>query len=440
MNRIQRNDPTFAKLQTFNLYLLFYHIFLGCYQAGIHVAALFNPKAKKWIQGRKDIFKKLSLAIAPTDKVVWMHCASLGEFEQGRPLLEAIRLQYPHYKLLLTFFSPSGYEVQKNYTGANWVFYLPLDGRIRAKKFLDLAHPELAIFIKYEFWFFYLKKLSYRKVPLLLVAALFRKEMSFFSWYGSFNRKMASRFNQLFVQNNSSRELLAQIGLGPITTVSGDTRFDRVAAIAKQANPIEVITHFAIGQPLFIAGSTWPEDEKLLAALWPLLEREKVKLIIAPHQISEPQLLSIENNFPHSIRLSHWQAGQGIDKNVLIINSYGLLSSLYQHATLAYIGGGLQSSGIHNVLEAAVYGIPVLFGPNYKKYAEAVDLVKTGGGIPLDNPEDYLQQLTRITLELLHDEKKRTAAGAAAKQFVQAHTGATLKVLHYIQEKRLLIN
>lgn len=440
MNRIQWNDPTFARLQAVNLYLLFYHIFLVCYRAGIHVAALFNPKAKKWVQGRKDIFKKLPSAIAPTDQVVWMHCASLGEFEQGRPLLEAIRVQYPHYKLLLTFFSPSGYEVQKNYTGANWVFYLPLDGRKRAKKFLDIAHPSLAIFVKYEFWYFYLKKLSYRKTPLLLVAALFRKEMSFFSWHGSIHRKMASRFDQIFVQNSSSRDLLAKIGLGSIATIAGDTRFDRVVAIAQEAKPLDTINSFGQGQPLFIAGSTWPNDEKLLAGLAPVLEHEKVKLIIAPHQISESHLLSIENNFPHSIRLSRWQAGQEADKNVLIIDNYGLLSSLYQYATLAYIGGGLQSSGIHNVLEAAVYGIPVLFGPYYKKYAEAIALVQTGGGIPLNSGDDYLQQLTRITLDLLHEETKRKAIGAAAGQFVQTHTGATLKVLHYIQENRLLIN
>ena len=440
MNRIQWNDPTFASPQAVNLYLFFYHIFLACYHAGIHVAALFNPKAKKWVQGRKDIFKKLSSAIAPTDQVVWMHCASLGEFEQGRPLLEAIRVQYPHYKLLLTFFSPSGYEVQKNYTGANWVFYMPLDGRKRSKKFLNIVHPSLAIFVKYEFWYFYLKKLSYRKTPLLLVAALFRKEMSFFSWHGSIHRKMASRFDQIFVQNSSSRDLLAKIGLGSIATIAGDTRFDRVVAIAKEAKPLDTINSFGQGQPLFIAGSTWPNDEKLLAGLAPVLEHEKVKLIIAPHQISESHLLSIENNFPHSIRLSRWQAGQEIDKNVLIVDNYGLLSSLYQYATLAYIGGGLQSSGIHNVLEAAVYGIPVLFGPYYKKYAEAIALVQTGGGLPLNSGENYLQQLTRITLDLLHEETKRKATGAAAGQFVQTHTGATLKVLHYIQENRLLIN
>lgn len=440
MNRIQWNDPTFARLQAVNLYLLFYHIFLACYHAGIHVAALFNPKAKKWVLGRKDLFQKLSSAIAPTDKIIWMHCASLGEFEQGRPLLEALSKKYPQYKILLTFFSPSGYEVQKNYAGANWVFYLPLDGRKRAKKFLDIVHPSLAIFVKYEFWYFYLKKLSYRKTPLLLVAALFRKEMSFFSWHGSIHRKMASRFDQIFVQNSSSRDLLAQIGLGSIATIAGDTRFDRVTAIAQEAKPLEAITSFAQGQPLFIAGSTWPNDEKLLATLFPVLEQEKVKLIIAPHQISESHLLSIEKNFSNSIRLSHWQAGQEIDKNVLIIDNYGLLSSLYQYATLAYIGGGLQSSGIHNVLEAAVYNTPVLFGPHYKKYAEAIDLVQTGGGIPLNSGEDYLQQLTHITLELLHKETKRKAIGAAAGQFVQAHTGATLKVLHYIQEKRLLIN
>ena len=412
---------------------------MWCYHAGIHIAALFNPKAHQWVKGRKDIFARLSTSIAPSDKVLWMHCASLGEFEQGRPLLEAIREKYPRHKILLTFFSPSGYEVQKNYAGANWVFYLPLDGRRRAKKFLDIVHPELVIFIKYEFWFFYLKKLSYRNTPLLLVAALFRKEMNFFRWYGSFSRKMASRFNHIFVQNKSSHDLLTQIQLGKIASVAGDTRFDRVATIAQQADPIEAVITFSEGKKLFIAGSTWPSDEKCLAEIQESLYQENTKLVIAPHEIEEPHLLSLERLFPNAVRLSSFLPTDN-NKQVLIIDNYGMLSRLYQHATIAYIGGGLQSSGIHNTLEAAVFGVPVLFGPYYKKYAEAIALVNCGGGIPLQPNDNFTSELKQLTLDLLRNDARRTEMGNKAREFVHAHQGATKKILSYIQEKRLLTN
>jgi 3-deoxy-D-manno-octulosonic-acid transferase len=412
---------------------------LWCYHAGIHAAALFNPKARQWVHGRKDIFKRLSAAIAPSDKVIWMHCASLGEFEQGRPLLEAIRESYPQHKILLTFFSPSGYEVQKNYTGANWVFYLPLDGSKRAKKFLDIVHPELVIFVKYEFWFFYLKKLSYRNIPLLLVSALFRKEMNFFRWYGSLSRKMASRFNHIFVQNKQSKDLLAQIKLGPISSVAGDTRFDRVVTIAQQAKPIETVITFSQGMKLFIAGSTWPIDEKCLAEIQDSLYQENCKLVIAPHEIDEPHLLSLENLFPQAVRLSNFRSTD-YSKQVLIIDNYGMLSRLYQHATIAYIGGGLQTSGIHNTLEAAVYGIPVLFGPHYKKYAEAIELVNCGGGIPLPVNQNYATELKQLAHKLLSNDELRAQTGTKAKEFVQAQKGATQIILDYIQEKRLLTN
>lgn len=439
MNCIRRNEPTFARLQSFNLSVLLYHIFLWCYQAGIHIAALFNPKAQQWVAGRKDIFKRLSAAITPNDKIIWMHCASLGEFEQGRPLLEAIREKYSQHKILLTFFSPSGYEVQKNYAGANWVFYLPIDGSKRSKLFLDIVHPELVIFVKYEFWFFYLKKLSYRNIPLLLVSALFRKDMNFFRWYGSLSRKMAARFDHLFVQNKSSQDLLAQIELGPISSVAGDTRFDRVVTIAQQAKPIEAVTAFSQGKKLFIAGSTWPSDEKCLAEIQEYLSQENCKLVIAPHEISDSHLESIEKLFPQAVRLSTLQPNN-YAKEVLLLDNYGMLSRLYQHATIAYVGGGLQTSGIHNTLEAAVYGIPVLFGPHYKKYAEAVDLVSYCGGIALQSNHNYALELKQLTLELLRNDELRALTGSRAKDFVYSHKGATQIILDYIQEKRLLTN
>jgi 3-deoxy-D-manno-octulosonic-acid transferase len=406
----------------------------------MQLASLFNPKARKWVEGRKNIFQKMGAAITPADRVIWMHCASLGEFEQGRPLLESLKKTYPSHRILLTFFSPSGYEVQKNYSGADWIFYLPLDGPGRAKRFIEIAHPELVIFVKYEFWFFYLKKLSYRNTPLLLVAALFRKDMSFFSWYGWLSRKMASRFDQLFVQNESSKQLLEKIGLGKIVTVAGDTRFDRVLTIANQAKPIDWVPVFAQEQPLLIAGSTWPNDETLLANLMKEPRIKAFKLVIAPHEINEAHLDSLAKLFPSSVRLSAAKKESIQQFDVLIIDGYGLLSSLYQYATLAYVGGGWQPSGVHNVLEAAVYGVPVLFGPAYQKYAEAIGLVQSGGGIPLQQIHESGNELSALLTKLLLHQEQREQKGKAAFNYVNEHKGATDKIMNYIQENRLLIN
>ena len=250
------------KFKDNNLAVFFYNIFLWVFKAGIHIASLFSTKALKWVQGRKGLFEKLEAAIPANSKIVWMHCASLGEFEQGRPLLEKMKDQYPDYRFLLTFFSPSGYEVQKNYTGADWVFYLPADGPTNARRFLEIVHPSLVIFVKYEFWYYYLKKIKYRNIPLVLVSALFRKEMSFFSWYGGLQRKMLSRFDHLFVQNESSAELIRGIVGAGNCTVSGDTRFDRVAAIAGRFEPIPLVEEFSGNSPLLVAGSTCPMTKK----------------------------------------------------------------------------------------------------------------------------------------------------------------------------------
>ena len=399
----------------------------------MRLAALFNPKAAKWVKGRKGIFKKLESAIAPTDRVIWMHCASLGEFEQGRPLLEELKIKYASHRILLTFFSPSGYEVQSNYPGADWIFYLPMDGPRNAGKFLDIVHPELVIFVKYEFWYFYLKKLHYRNIPLLLVAALFRKDMSFFSWYGQLSRKMASRFNKIFVQNQSSWNLLQEIGLGDIATVAGDTRFERVASIAKQTVPVPEISEFAAGKRLLIAGSTWPADEKALAFAFSQLETSSLKLVLAPHEISETHLKEIEELFPSAVRLSCLNQTNIKTATVLILDNYGLLSRSYRHATIAYVGGGLQSSGIHNVLEAAVYGIPVVFGPRYEKYAEAVDLVKYGGALPLSEDQSPGESLTHALSRIMNDNALCLKMGTAAREFVYDHQGATRIIMEHIQ-------
>lgn len=421
-----------------NLAVFFYNIFLWLFKAGIHLAALFNKKAAKWVQGRKGIFEKLEAAIPAEAKIVWMHCASLGEFEQGRPLLEKMKEQYPDYRILLTFFSPSGYEVRKNYTGADWVFYLPPDGPINARRFLEIVHPSLVIFVKYEFWYYYLKKIKYRNIPLILVSALFRKEMSFFSWYGGLQRKMLSRFDHLFVQNELSAELIHGI-VGPGNcTVSGDTRFDRVAAIAGRFEPIPLVEEFSGNSPLLVAGSTWPDDEKVLAGAWQELNIAGLKLMIAPHEIDEKHILEIKNLFPGAVRFSEAKTGSLSEEKVLIIDNIGMLSRLYKYGWLTYIGGGMNKNGVHNVLEAAVYHKIVLFGPYYEKYSEATGLVKSGGGISFTDEERNGQPLKRIVESLVSDEKAYRMRSESAGHYVDSHRGATEKILHFFQEKRLL--
>jgi len=419
--------------------VFFYDIFLFLLRICIYIASPFNSKAKKWTQGRKNIFEKLKAAIAPGEKIIWMHCASLGEFEQGRPILEKIRSLYPGYKILLTFFSPSGYEAKKNYTGAEWIFYLPLDGAKNAKKFLEIVHPSLVIFVKYEFWYFYLKKIKYRNIPLILVSALFRKSMMSFKWYGKLQRKMLGRFDHLFVQDHISKNLVDRLGLSQICSISGDTRFDRVIEIAQNFKPIDLIEKFIGESKTIVAGSTWPEDEKILQESFNSISNSSLKLIIAPHEIDEKHLQEIKELFPTAILFSQLQTSniKLQTSNILTIDNIGMLSKLYHYGTITYVGGGFRSMGVHNVLEAAVYGKPVVIGPFYKKYVEAVELVKIGGAIVAQNEV----ALTNITSNLMKNAHScYDIAREASKNYVWKNKGATEKIMQFIQEKRLLTN
>ncbi|MEI2739494.1 MAG: glycosyltransferase N-terminal domain-containing protein [Chitinophagaceae bacterium] len=422
--------------------VIFYNIFLWLYRAAIHAASLFNPKAGKWVKGRKGIFEKLEQTIPKGEKIIWMHCASLGEFEQGRPVLEKLKSQYSGYKFLLTFFSPSGYEVQKDYKAADWVFYLPMDGPRNAKRFLEIVHPSLVIFVKYEFWYYYLKKIKYRNIPLLLVSALFRKDMPFFKWYGNLQRKMLSRFDHLFVQTPGSKKLVDGIGLSDISSVSGDTRFDRVIEIAEQFTPLPVIEQFIGRGKTVVAGSTWPEDEQVLKKTFTSIDDSSLKLIIAPHEINEKRLSGIELLFPDAIRYSSLASSgtNEITATCLIIDNVGMLSRLYKYAFVAYVGGGLKNTGVHNVLEAAVYSKPVLFGPHYHKYTEAVGLVQSGGGIPFNDEKRDGKMLKELIEALLVNNEDYDYTSRAAGNFVQSNKGATQKIIQFIQEKRLLTN
>ena len=373
--------------------------------------------------------------------MIWFHCASLGEFEQARPLLEAIRVRYPAYGILLSFFSPSGYEISKNYAGADYVTYLPMDSPAHAKAFVAAIKPQLVVWVKYEYWHFYLREISERSIPLLLVSGIFRPDQPFFRNWGSFHRQMLGRFSYLFVQNQASKKLLGGIGFSANVAVSGDTRFDRVVEIADQAAPVTPVEKFIAGSPVIIAGSTWEEDEEELDHF--ANTHPEIKFIIAPHEIDEDHLKDIEKLFHHSIRYSVLTGaeerpvanpGSSSIANTLIIDNIGMLASLYRYATVAYIGGGFGNDGVHNVLEAAVYGKPVVFGPVYEKFAEAVELVEAGGAFCIENALELEETLQW----LLGDEAAYNKAATASGNYVYANRGATRKIMTYIQENRLL--
>lgn len=358
---------------------------------------------------------------------IWFHAASLGEFEQGRPLMEKIKAEHPEYKILLTFFSPSGYEVRKNYNGADVICYLPFDTPYRVRKFLNLARPSIAVFIKYEFWGNYLKELKKRGTPVYIISAIFRPDQLFFQWYGKSYRKMLYAFTHLFVQDERSRKLLEDFGIGNVS-VTGDTRFDRVLDIYRQAREIEIVEKFVSGAKgkrpvVLVAGSSWPQDEEILIPYFHA--HPEMKLIIAPHEIHREHLVSIESMLKRpSVRLSEAHEEELSTMDCLIIDSFGLLSSIYRYGQIAYIGGGF-GAGIHNTLEAAVYGIPVLFGPKYHKFKEAKDLIAVGGGFSVADATAFQTRMDR----LLADEKELETVGKAAGDFVFQHAGATEKIL-----------
>lgn len=417
--------------------LILYNIFLALYTAGAHVMALWSKKAAQWVNGRKNNpvpdsygFKK--------EQTIWMHCASLGEFEQGRPLLEAIRAAYPGCKIVLSFFSPSGYEVRKNYTGADKVLYLPMDNSVLSGKFIEAVDPVLVLWVKYEYWYYYLKELHRKNIPVLLVSGIFRENQPFFKWYGGFWKKILGSFEHLFVQTERSKELLASIHISNDISVTGDTRFDRVVAIAEQWEPLgEHIQQFCEGHTIIVAGSTWEEDEEELIHY--AKTHPHIRFIFAPHEISKERIHDLQKEFPDGILYSslvNRRECTVITSNVLIIDNIGMLSRLYNCATIAYVGGGFNQSGIHNILEAAVYGKPVVFGPVYAKFAEARDLVEKEGAFSIENA----LELEALLDKLLSDEKLLKETGFICREYVYSKRGATQQIMDHIQRKRLLTN
>lgn len=385
------------------------------------------------MRGRNRLLNHIRYSLVDEKRPrIWMHCASLGEFEQGRPVLEKLREKYPTHAIVLTFFSPSGYEVRKNYVGAHYVFYLPLDSNYNAWHFVESVQPKLAIFVKYDLWYFFLMRLKGVEIPTLLISAIFREGQAFFKWYGSLHVKMLQAFTHIFVQDERSKQMLERIGVDEVS-VGGDTRFDRVMAAATNRRPIEKIEQFCGDCKVIVAGSTWKEDEVLLKKVHDKLP-DNWKLIIAPHEIDTKHVRELlELHKGEAVLWSDFEEDY-YDQRILVINTIGMLSRLYKYAEVTYVGGGFNKSGIHNVLEAAVYGKPVFHGPNYDKFKEAKDLLNAGASFAINEGPLMTDQV----LIWEQDRIGYNATCVSAKRYVLSNVGATEKVISYVERKQLL--
>lgn len=393
----------------------------------LKITALMNPKIKLFVNGRKNVFKILQEKINSEDKTIWFHAASLGEYEQGLPVIEEVKKKYPNHKIAITFFSPSGYEVRKDNTIADVTVYLPMDTKKNAKKFLELVHPEMVFFIKYEYWPNYLNELQKHKTPTYLISGIFRKNQVFFKWYGGFYKKALKSFTYFFVQNENSKELLLKIDITNVA-VSGDTRFDRVATILEKDNSLDFISEFKNNTPTLVVGSSWPKDEALLIEF---INRttEKVKFIIAPHNIKEEQIQELKNSISKKVILfSELQNEKLSDFDVFIIDTVGILTKIYSYADIAYVGGGFGNPGVHNILEPATFGIPIIIGPNYIHFAEATALVNLGGCQTVSN----IEELSVLLTNLINNAVIREEKGHICFTFVKMNKGATSIIMNKI--------
>ena len=415
------------------LYLIFlYNIFIFFFKIGVSITGIWSTKAKQWLQGRKNVWQELEDKISKTDLIIWIHSSSVGEFEQAKPLIERLKTEYPAYKILVSFFSPSGYYASKNYKYADYIFYLPIDTARNAGRFIQIVNPRLVVFVKYDFWYHYLQTIHNNKIPLLLISAVFNKSQAFFKWYGGLYKKMLFFFSEIFVQDENSLVILKQQGIN-IGKLSGDTRFDRVAAVSENFQEIPFIKHFIAGDEVIVAGSTWPQDESLIKEI---VNSKKFKLIIAPHEIDGYRIQSLKREFVGALLYSLIKNDHDSNANVLIIDNVGMLSRLYRYATITYVGGGFTKDGIHNILEAAVHGKPVLFGPNYKKYREAKELIEYGGGFSISTTS----QIKNLIEKLLQDKNLYQITCKKSVEYTNSKKGATQKIMSYIQENRLLTN
>ena len=393
----------------------------------VNVLALFSPKIKLFVNGRKDVFKILASAINSKDQTIWFHAASLGEYEQGLPVMEKIKLQFPNHKIILTFFSPSGYEVRKNNTISDITVYLPLDTKSNAKQFLKLVRPELVFFIKYEYWPNYLNELKKANVKTYLISGIFRENQAFFKWYGGFYRNALKTFDYFFVQNESSKKLLQSIGYNNVK-VSGDTRFDRVVSILERDNSLDFIEQFKDNTTTIVIGSSWPKDETIVVNFINQTN-ENVKFIIAPHNIRSEQIQELKNSIIKKTVLFSEKENENLaDFEVFIIDTIGILTKIYSYADIAYVGGGFVNKGLHNILEPATFGIPIIIGPYYSHFAEATALINLEGCISISNQN----QLNDSFENLISNEDIRHEKGHICETFVQMNIGATEVILRHI--------
>lgn len=411
--------------------LFLYNLIIIFASQVVKLLALFSPKMKLFVDGRKVVFSKIREKIKLSDKTIWFHAASLGEYEQGLPVIEKIKVQYPNHKIVVTFFSPSGYEVRKNNTVADATIYLPLDTKSKAKMFLKLVHPELVFFIKYEYWPNYLNELKKQNIKTYLISGIFRENQAFFKWYGGFYRNALKTFEYFFVQNESSKNLIQSIGFNNVK-ISGDTRFDRVVSILERDNSLDFIEQFKDNKTTIVIGSSWPKDENLLVNFINNASDE-IKFIIAPHNIKSEQIANLKSQitkstilFSENVDTRHALSLK--EKNVFIIDTIGILTKIYSYADIAYVGGGFGNPGVHNILEPATFGVPIIIGPNYSHFAEATALVRQEGCISISN-QNELNDAFNL---LINNEDERNEKGHICSTFVQMNKGATDVILNRI--------
>jgi 3-deoxy-D-manno-octulosonic-acid transferase len=407
--------------------LLIYSTIVSIVKLLLQVIAFFMPKINLFVAGRRDVFPTLKSKIKPDDKTIWFHAASLGEYEQGLPVIEKIKIKYPNHKIIVSFFSPSGYEVRKNNAVADATVYLPLDTVKNAKNFIQLAQPDLVFFIKYEFWPNYLNELKRQNIPTYLISGIFREKQAFFKWYGGFYRKALDTFTYFFVQNESSLELLHRLGKNN-AMVSGDTRFDRVISILEKDNSLDFIETFKNNTTTIVIGSSWPKDEELILNFINSSTTD-CKYIFAPHNIKPEQIQQLKTNCVKKVVLFSEKEDKNLaDYDVLIIDTIGILTKIYSYADIAYVGGGFGQPGVHNILEPAAFGIPIIIGPNYSHFVEAIDLVKLGGCMSIKNKEEFSAGIKK----LIEDKTKRIEKGVICADFVKKNKGAVDRIIKKI--------
>ena len=407
--------------------LFLYNLIVVFASQVVKLLAVFSPKIKLFVDGRKEVFTILQNKIAPNDKTIWFHAASLGEYEQGLPVIEKIKIKYPNHKIVVTFFSPSGYEVRKNNTVADATVYLPLDTKSNAKKFIQAIHPELVFFIKYEYWPNYLNELQKLNIKTYLISGIFRKNQAFFKGYGGFYRNALKTFDYFFVQNESSKKLLQSIGFNNVK-ISGDTRFDRVLSILERDNSLDFIEQFKDNKTTIVIGSSWPKDEKILVN-YINNAPDNVKFIIAPHNIKSEQIQELKNSITQKTILFSEKENQNLSEfQIFIIDTIGILTKIYSYADIAYVGGGFGTAGLHNILEPATFGVPIIIGPNYSNFAEAIALVHQEGCVSVSNSNELYEALDN----LISNEDIRHEKGHICATFVQMNKGATEVILKHI--------